>query len=369
MEVLMRKLLLVGILPLALAACKNHEATYKESYQPRNATAEILPMGPERLRNSKKRGFADFNGDGFEDMVQVNDEAWFGQDYQMDIFFGKNMDGRLGFEETPVRVSLPITFSWFSSAIKLDTADTNGDGYADIVFTQYNEKWGDDTLDVAIAVNNGDMTFTAHDLSTSAASNANDFQDFDVFMTVMMHQTTGVFYPYEESIYDVLKMDWADMDGNGTDDVILAWDNGYDIDVRIIYTQENPSNGIVGLRADMADKGQLAYEQVYMEGFTKNMSIRNFDTEDYNGDGIGDMVLYYASGKAMKTRYILSGDGVYEAYKRSESALPSVDMFAAAKKVDTMDVDFDGCADVVKITEQDNVAVMLVLYQDCATSE
>ncbi len=367
----MRKLLLLGVLPIfALTACNtDYEAGYADAYQPRNATAEILPMGPERLRNSEKRGFADFNGDGLEDMVQVNDEKFWGQDYQMDVFFGENVNGRLAFASEPVRVNLPITFDWFSSAIKIDTADPNGDGYADIVFTQYNEKWGDDTLDIAIAVNNGDMTFTAHDLSASAASNANDFQDFDVFMTVMMYQATGVFYPYEESIYDVLKMDWADMDGNGTDDVILAWDNGYDLDVRIIYTQENPSNGIVGLRADMAGRGQQAYEQVYMEGFTYGMYIRKFDTEDYNGDGIGDMVLYYDTRSTMKTRYILSGDGVYEAHKRSESALPSVDRLAKAKKVDTMDVDFDGCADVVKITEQDNKAVMLVLYQDCAKPE
>lgn len=147
------------LLALSMIGCGRDSATkhYKDPIT--FAKMEKIEL-PKKSKWAEKRGFADFNNDGIEDMIEIKDTVIFGQKYQASVFYGQ-MDSfeKYSLGDTPHKIEMPITTKWFSEATKMDTGDVNGDGYADIIFTQYNTGFFEDTMYISFAINNRENGF------------------------------------------------------------------------------------------------------------------------------------------------------------------------------------------------------------------
>lgn len=330
------------ILFAVLFSCTSRdEATSSYADAIRFGEPRVVPL-PASTSYAEKRGFGDFNNDGIEDMLEIKDEKRFsfGQKYSVQIFYGQYDDnGILAFSDEPTKLNLPITMKWFSSATKMDVGDVNGDGYTDIIFTQYTERIGDDRVDIAFAINQAGEAFVTQTENILYKNGISLMQVIHLFVDAQ-----GGYY--SETIYDYLKMDWGDVDGNGTDDLILGWDGVHDLYLEVIYTA-------LGTReAQFVDMDE--YEIVE---FMRNRSIQELDVEDFNGDGRADIFVHFSGWSKNYLAVALNNGEGFTPHK--DCVVVDVDLeFFAFEKYDTFDVNRDGRADFVHLGEKNDQKVM-----------
>lgn len=320
--------LFILALIILITACGRDSKTdhFQQPISFQNAKLSNLPASTSY---AEKRGFADFNADGITDMAEVEDTATFGQKYTVKIFKGYFENGILHFSDKYEELDLPIKQKWFSSASKMDTGDVNGDGYADIIFTHYSSGYISDSLDIAFAMNKNGESFTFEKESVK----------FDLPLTDTILRLIEAYEGSEESLYDYLKMDWADMDGNGSDDLLLVWDSNNDMDIDIIFTQKGPSPTFTTL------------ESAYLPAFLYDRSVRKIDTEDFNNDGLDDIIIFKANNGGKKINLgvaINIGQGVFQAHKDYSFQGTDMNVFDF-EKFDSFDINNDGLADFIHI--------------------
>ena len=287
---------------------------------------------PHDATYAEKRGFGDATCDGITDMIEIEDTVIFGQKYEVRIFTGYFEEGILHFKSNPKILPLPTSLSWFSSATKLDVGDVNGDGCADIIFTQYIEQWGRDKLNIGFALNNQGNEFVLQTSQIAYGEN-NTLEDIIVSILEIVAQAE-----ITENVSDYLKMDWADMDGNGSDDLVLAWDRHNDLYVHVFFTEKTAHNvRFIGER------------EFFVKGFMTGRYIRYFDTEDYDCDGIMDVYIRHSPNETTAYLSIALNRGTHlEPHK--DFLVKDTDMdFFRFEKHDTFDINGDHCADMVHV--------------------
>jgi len=329
---------LMSLIVLILISCTSREeATNFYSDPIKFDEAAIAPL-PTTVTYAEKRGFGDFNGDGIEDMLEIEDESFWGQDYKVKIFYGYYKDGILHFISDFVKLDLNIKMKWFSDATKLDVGDINGDGYADVIFTEYQERWGTDRLDIAFGINQNGKSFRPQ------SEDINFKKDVSLSSLVVLFVDA---YSSVETLDDYLKMDWADIDGNGSDDLILGWDGSHDLYLEVIYT-ENTGSG------DASFVDMVEYE---IPEFMRNRSISELDFEDFNGDDKSDVFVHYSGMSNNNLSVAINTGEGFNPHK--DYIVKDVDMkFFAFEKYDTFDVNSDGMADFVHVGEKDGHKIM-----------
>jgi hypothetical protein len=232
-----------------------------------------------------KRGFADFNGDGLEDMVEIRDTDWVGQNWEAQVFYGHEVDGNLSFKD-PVKVDIPVDAKYFTSQLKFDTGDLNGDGFADIVLTQYREGlFGKDSVYVVAAMNDQNGNFVATDRVRMGKSM------IGVRLYELMESIASESDQEISSIDDILRMDWADANGDGKDDLFI-FTPGYsgmirgwsDLEVTTWYSK-TPENELETVTFGGESSTTIPY-------FLYNVEMGSIDTADINGDNKADVVAY-----------------------------------------------------------------------------
>lgn len=160
-------------------------------------------------------------------MLEVRDTILWGQDYEATIFLGFNNDGGLvQFEaESAYTVKLPLDKSWMSDSTKIDSADVNGDGCGDLVFSEYAQSFSKDSFHVKIAINQGDgKTFLfAQDRYAEILSLEHSIlRIIDVF--------DEIYSPSDgDSLNSYFAMDWNDANGDGRDDLHIFWKDNSDL--------------------------------------------------------------------------------------------------------------------------------------------
>ena len=108
---------------------------------------------PRSSSYADKRGFADFDGDGLVDMVELG--GFFESYNAATVFWGTEKDNPVGFgfEEQQAPFRAPFEYPFIRShEPKLDTGDVNGDGFADTML--YHPYLGSDRIDIQFFLNN-----------------------------------------------------------------------------------------------------------------------------------------------------------------------------------------------------------------------
>lgn len=301
--------------------------TFKPAIEFKEAQSQLLPKATSW---AKKRGFGDFNGDGIEDMIEIRDEVWIGQEFHGYIFHGrKDENGKLAFAEEAREVVFPNKLKWWTSQTKLDVGDINGDGFCDVIFSQYNARMQRDDLHFAFAINNHKEKFLLVNAQMRYAERS-------TFSEILLKAVDRMSTDEDEGIDDWLKMDWADINGDGSDDFVMMWWNS---ELEVIYTEKTPID----------QKAVIFKEEGYfkVKGFLIHRNIREFDTEDFDGDGKDDLLIQEGHKNLWLSVALNRGDH-FEKHKDFHTSIPSVSYFNF-RKFDTFDVNFDNCADFIKI--------------------
>jgi len=318
----------------------------------------------DKAEAALKRGFADFNGDGLEDMVEIRDTEWVGQNWKANIFNGYDSNGSLSFGD-PVTVDIPVSAKYFTSQVKFDTADINGDGFSDIVLTQYREGWlGRDTVYFIAAMNdqNGNFVPTERVKAGKQMIGARLYQ--------LIHSLASKSNEDVSSIDDILRMDWADADGDGKDDLFIftpghsGFFRGWsDLKVTSWYST-TPEHERGNIELGRESSTTIPY-------FLYNVAMNTIDTEDVNGDGKADIIAYDDwTGRRLDLSIALSGsswDGLYFTPHKDTivretdfdmQLLGGLSEYLNFNKRDSFDASLDGRADYVHVGEIDGVASM-----------
>lgn len=332
-----------------LSGCKDRSEVFIiEEDTVRFSNNAIVEM--PNLRNSEKRGFSDLNCDGVEDMLEINDESSLfsmKDKYKINFFEGYLQDGETHYK-SPRKIEIDIDLSYFKQALKIDTADLNGDQCADIVFTSVITKWRKPTtLQMKVAMNMGELKFLSSEMNMKM--NTKDRNGFQYWFNELVKDIAS---DEDSSLSSYLKMDWADFDGNGTDDLALFVDDNDSLDIGIFYTEHTP----------MLKPSFVSLENFWIEKFLYQAHVNGIDTGDMNGDGLADIILERPvngeklfSGFAMNKgdRFAINQDKVHYFNVKT-------DYFSKASKRDVFDDNGDGKDDVVYITEMEDKPVKMV---------
>ncbi len=381
-------ILMLGSALMVAAGCTAHageieQEQSKSSSPPRGANfagkilfgKELFVATPASAQGATKRGFADFTGDGVEDMIEVRNDGFLLQNWNAHIFPGRqdtSVDPSvLRFENTPMKVSLPVREGFGAKKTKFDTADINGDGYADIVLSQYKESLLGifETVTLHAAINQRNLTFQPATFTTVEQAT------LAAVLTKWFGEIPASIRAKDEDFDDWVQLDWVDMTNDDKDDLVLMWKQSWGRAKETLHYQIFPTQSVADGNISFS---RTAYGTV--PGFLwfpwhGSESLSNVDTEDYNNDGFGDFYVYHPwDGQVgdwethlairvafRKTDQPLTGNAAFQAHKRHQfdekAAEPSYgnlnDVLLKFDKRDTFDMNDDGCADYVHISKFD----------------
>ena len=321
----------------------------------------------DKLEWMLKRSFNDFDCDGISDMFGIKDTTGLFQtaDYKGSFFKGYyDESGILQFDMHVKEVNIPFRVNWGSGG-KLDSADINSDNCADAIYTQFVDNNSGKMYfkfainDTKMKLNPIESVFDNKDYYRSGYGTLENY-----FIEFVHDMQENYYYDTEDSsVSSYLKMDWCDIDGNGSDDFIMMWD-AYNYDDEAI-------DGMEILVAYSSAFCETEYSQFssakryFIKDFLYNRNVREVDTEDFNGDGKCDIISYDRRSKYIDTslaRFDKVSD-IFVPQKTQRLILPdNLDLFSDAKKVDTFDRNKDGKADINFFTEADDQQVLITFY-------
>jgi len=323
-----------------------------QHYQPpltfTNTKVVSLPTGVE---NVTKRGFGDFNGDGIVDMLEIDRSFWKGGKISVRVFYRylDKKDNKIKFNSKPKKLALKFKLGWFSSATKIDIADVNGDGFADIVFSQYYRRFMKDRLHFGFALNQKGQYFTEEKIKLGYTE-----RSFGEEMVIRINKAIEAYELDEneemDSFSDLIQMDWADMDGNGSDDFVIIYTSR---EMEVIYTKKSV-NGI-----ELGEEAKLGVTERGESNFLIWNGIKGTDWADVNSDGKADLLSYRVFGREKLYLGVALNQGKalvphHEITLKAFKQNPTFKLF----KYDSFDANGDGKADFIKIAHQGNKPVM-----------
>lgn len=333
---------------LSLFGCKERSEVIRvTSNKAQFDQGYIKPM--PTLRNSEKRGFADFTCDGVEDMIEINDEKFFGQEYKINLFEGYlDENNQVQFKSKRV-VDLGIQLNNWSSQTKMDTADINGDGCADVVFSDISTSWRDVHVRLEVAMNLGDMRFSTRTTPVKMDKGA----EFTYWFKELVKD---ISLSEDESLSDYVKMDWEDWDGNGSDDFMIFVDDNNSLDMAVFLTEKTYK----------LIPHFVAQENIWSQNFMFGLRANHIDVADVTGDGHADILVYKSNTSKdgyYYERYALAvyNDGELSIERdKTLRVKADLDFFSKASKRDITDMTGDGKSDIVYVTESNDQPIMLV---------
>jgi len=348
---LSKTLLTIGAMACMISGCTSREKALGTLPSDISFSDSTVVSMAQNTSGAEKRKFADFNGDGLEDMGEVNDTVIFGQDYRMDVFPGIiNDDNYLTFGSETFELKLPLKKKFSSSAVKIDSGDVNGDGWSDIIFTSFIDKIGDDEYLAEVALN--DKEGSLKYVSTSV-KDISDFSDnyklneavnLAIALTYLAQSNYAMYGVYSsESISDYLMLDWADSNNDGKDDLYVFWKGKKSHLLVTVFPVESVDDNSIYFGKPSSTK---------VDRFMHYREMSRLDTEDYNGDGTADLCIYFpsASGKKLTLSVALGSndDGNISFQPQTDVIVTDADMkfWTTLEKYDSFDGNKDGKADV-----------------------
>lgn len=251
---------------------------------------------------------ADFNGDGFDDLLNFNTAT--------NVISVQLSDGEGSFNDQQ-------TFSSSGSSIRI--ADINGDGNIDFA----TDDTGDDVFNFYLGDGNGSFTFNSSSDYTAGItfSSSHEFGDFDGdgdqdliqnlgnTLGVLLNDGTGSFSAQSTFSLDFAPAEIADVNNDGFDDLIGGSGTTYSVSLsngdgtfatRTTTLGSAAASEIIAIdfdndgNLDLAASTQGGLNIFLGDGtgqFTLTQSFENglgqfndLDITDYNNDGIADLV-------------------------------------------------------------------------------
>ncbi|GIC77652.1 hypothetical protein FMO003_23460 [Moritella sp. F3] len=331
------------ILMTTLTGCKKRTEYFPNAPEDVTFSEPFVVELPAESSYAEKRKFIDINCDGIEDMLEVRDTKIWSQEYEATVFLGeKNKDGYLQFTSNGMySFKLPMEKSWASTMTKIDSADVNGDGCGDLVFTEYKAGFSEDTYIAKIALNQGDgktFKFATEQITETIPLEEVILRFIDLFDTSS-----------QEDLASYFTMDWSDANGDGRDDLHLFWKSNRDLYGSVLLSMD-----VEHALSEFAfgNEREFILNNFLVSRNGGTYTVRRLDTEDFNGDGIGDLILHSNSGTRIDLSPALGkidGDSLnYTVNKMSSGTGADLDFFSF-EKIDTFDVNFDSCADYVHL--------------------
>lgn len=334
---------------LTLLGCKDRSEVVNYGQNLVDFSDGYVQKMPTTISNSEKRSQGDLDCDGIEDMFEINDTKFWGQEYKINFYKGY-MDGDKRMFEPPKVVDLGLKLNNWSSQVKMDSAYLDYDQCIDIVFVDVSKK----NIRMEVAMNQGNLKFTKDTMKMKV----NPRVEFLGYFRDLIEE---ISLSEDETLSDYLKMDWADWDGNGTDDFLLFMKDGRSLHIGIFYTES--ASGLVPEFA--------SFEEEWVQDFLYNTPIRTLDTGDLNGDGKSDVTALYkeSNSKGVHTaKYVIAvqdeeGNIVIQPDKTLKAKV-DLDFFKSVSKRDLTDENHDGKDDIIYITEENNVPIRVIWHSE-----
>jgi len=313
--------------------------------EPLKISAEPVLIELPDVNRSTKRSFDDATCDKMTDMVEIDRQLLSYDKHNLRTYPGyKGDDGLLHFKERSNVVALDMDKSLFSSKRKIDLANVNGQHCADLVFSELKSFIFEDSVRFSVALNKGDGSFEMQEHKTSNSR--------ELFSERMVREILEIVSRRDitaKKASSKVHMDWGDFDGNQTGDFAILTENYFDLNVDILYTELDPQGG-------MKFKGKKSFT---IDWFMFARDAIDLDIEDYNADGKADILVRhrFRFARDISVSFAINNGNGFTAHKDSIVTLPEdfdlVNVYASEKD-DSLDINFDGAADVVNIGEVNN---------------
>jgi hypothetical protein len=322
----MKYLIVIFVLVLGIA-CSNDYSNAKPSVNYSKAKEVRLP---DDASYAIKRGFGDMNGDGIEDMVEIVDEKIIGTDYNAYVFEGYKKNNTLYFKSRK-KIKIGLNVNWLTSMSKFDVADINGDGLCEVIVTQFSQGLFSTKYSMFIGINQGGYKF-----KKAKSFTKNNYPLETCLMNIFISIDNSLD---DEDIREVFKMDWGDMNGDGNDDIVFIH----------VY------NGKLEVETWLSNstKDKISFydgSTCILNKATYQIPAHFFDVEDFNGDGLYDLVSYKPRFGTDITLFNFENvsNGSFKLIKRKPVTFEEIEMnYFGFEKRDGIDMNFDGKTDYI----------------------
>ena len=357
------KLLVLLTISMSIIGCSKHSDYFGENKTLTTFSKPHIVKLPDAVSYATKRKIVDYNCDGFEDIIEVNDEkVGFGEDWQGTVILGTDSNP-LSFQNKRTKIKLPQTTGF--NSFKIDSAYVNDDKCGDIVFTEYIAKFGSYEYKASVAIN-----LNATGEFKLIQNSHREFLSYEETVMQILSLLFDSYGHYGDSISDYLMIDWGNFNGDEHDDLYILWRDSYDLYVTIVP--------VVTVLEDDLILGE-PIEITIPKFFAGNYSMRHVDTEDFNGDGYLDIIATIRYKDEVKINLATSqfSKDSYSYYVQKEQIGFGADLnLFDFEKVDTFDANKDGCADYAHFgildglhkptnTIYDNQKVVVYKYSSC----
>ncbi len=328
----MYKLITTFLVTLILSACSKHSDHFGENDTIVTFSDPEIVLLPDSFSYAHKRKVVDYNCDGIEDVIEVNDEKFgFGEDWQGGVILGLDTVP-LSFENKKTSVKLPHTTGF--THFKIDSAYVNDDHCGDIIFTEYISNVNSYGYKASIAINqnaSGEFLLIQNEMKEVLS-----LEETVIKIITSLNTNYG---HYGKGISDYLMIDWGNFNNDKYDDLYILWRDSNDLYVTIIPVS-NVSSQDLTLGESIEIEVPNFFDGLYQ--------MRNVDLEDFNNDKYMDIVATIRNGEKVRINLALSQfeKNPHEYYVQKEQRGFGADLeLFKFEKVDTFDANKDGCAD------------------------
>jgi len=323
---------------LFLCACEPRESALAGAPKLLAFSEPKIVTLPTKIKNSSDKLFADVDCDSIPDLIDFTDSNWVYEGSQAQVYLGtKNDSGLLEFSEnSSFKIDIPLGSSLVTPVELIKSADINGDGCDDFVTANYSHA----TFKLLVALNQGEgRKFIQASKFNKGAS------PLDENLLALVKTLADKNSIANENITDLIRVDWADANGDGRDDLHIFSYASQSLDLAILYSGDlaKSRTSFYLHRAKRTEvRAFLSYNR-----FTY-LPIKTLQTTDLNGDRLSDLVLYIKVGNNLTlfAAYNVKNEEVlrYQAL----ATIHSDDIntkYLDFQTIDFVDVNFDGCAD------------------------
>jgi hypothetical protein len=346
---------------LALSGCKDRLDSDIENGYADNSVKYDKPIIHElpKFLFANKRLIDDYDCDGIDDVLGMADITSFWEDKKFKGKFYKGYykeDGFLSFYESEDQINIPFLIEKWDLSQKLNSLKLNNDSCSDLVYSKLPSSTNNLVMNFAI---NQDFSVDHPNKIIKIKEYLEDEKYHKSIESTKILVTTFInnmkkksdLKPNNYNILDYYQQNWCDFNGDGADDLVMFWNSNDDLDISVLYSTPYGKEGYSEF---------LGGNEFTIPQFLFDRTLSNIDTEDYNGDGVCDIISYSKGRHYLDVNVALFKDKQFIPEKTLVLRMPpNLDFVSDASKFDTFDRTNDNKADLNFITEKNGKQIIV----------